>query len=572
MKNNVRFPYGVSDFKSLVSEGYVFVDRTEHIELIERAGEKFLFFFRPRRFGKSLLISILQHYYGLEHKELFDKLFGQFYIGKNKTAIANTFHILRFDFSGIDTATRESTFNNFLGKVKAGVLSLMSRYSSLFSEKDRQAIESQSSPNQVVQELFAVFERNKVKQKIYVLIDEYDHFTNELMAFRLDEFKETVSQNGYVRKFFEMLKEGAGAGFVDRMFATGVSPVTLDSLTSGFNIGKDISLNILFAEMAGFTEEEVLGLLKLLPARGGPEPESYLPELRKWYNGYRFHLSAKRSIYNPGMILYFCTEYLSNSGFPPELLDVNVASDYGKIRRLFELGQTERNYAVLRELLEQGRVGAQLTQQFSFEKPFTRDDFISLLYYLGHLTLAPSLPGFPEFKVPNFVIKKLFLDYFFHLLEQRDKVPIDTRQLRNAMVELAIHGSPKLFFGYVADILRHLSNRDYRNFTEKHLKVIIIATALQSDIYYVKSERETNGGYTDIQFLQRPPFPVNSQYLFELKYLKKEEAGKLKNVQAEARQQLLAYLDSDPELRERPGLQCWTVVVVKDEIMLEQVG
>ena len=399
-------------------------------------------------------------------------------------------------------------------KIKAGVLALMSRYDSLFSEKDRQTIKSQDSPNLVLQELFAIFARNKVKEKIYVLIDEYDHFTNELMAFRLEEFKEAVTGNGYVRKFFEMVKEGAGSGFVDRMFATGVSPVTLDSLTSGFNIGKDISLNILFTEMTGFTETEVLGLLKLLPAQEGPEPESYLPELQKWYDGYRFHLSAKRSIFNPGMILYFCTEYLSNSGFPPELLDVNVASDYGKIRRLFELGQTERNYAVLRELMENRTVGAQLTQQFSFEKPFTRDDFISLLYYLGHLTLAPSLPGFPEFKVPNFVIKKLFLDYFFHLLEQRDKVPIDTRQLRSAMVELAIHGSPHLFFDYIRDILRHLSNRDYQNFTEKHLKVIIIATALQSDIYYVKSETETGGGYTDIQLPTAPALPCEQPISF----------------------------------------------------------
>ena len=572
MKSVLKYPYGVSDFSKLTRKEYYFIDRTKFIQELEGLGESNLFFFRPRRFGKSLFISMLQFYYGIKHKEAFQEIFGQLYIGQNKTASANKYLMLRFDFSGIDTATRETTFNNFLIKVKAGIIGMMGRHSTFFNKDDRTQIESQKSPNAVLQTLYKLFEIKEIKEKTYILIDEYDHFTNELIAFRLEEFKETVSRNGYVRKFFETIKEGTGLGIVDRMFATGVSPITLDSLTSGFNIGKNITGNIQFAEMMGFTEAEVLGLLEKLPSEGSLQSVEYLPELERWYNGYRFNIKSERSIYNPGMILFFCTEYLSNNGFPPEMLDVNVASDYGKTRRLFQLGDVEGNYKVLRELLETKTVGARLTQLFSFEKKFTRDDFISLLYYLGHLTLGPSMPAFPEFKIPNFLIERLFFDYYFNLLEERDKVPLDTGELRNAIIEMSMRGRPEAFFEYIGNILTSLSNRDYQNFTEKHLKVIIMATAVQQDIYYVKSERERTTGYTDIQFLQRPPFPVHSQYLFELKYLQKDKAKLLQETQEETKKQLLAYLEEDAELFESTNLQCWTVVVVKDKLNTERVN
>ncbi|MEY4928243.1 MAG: hypothetical protein RI894_2681, partial [Bacteroidota bacterium] len=226
----IKIGYGVADFETMVQRGFYYVDRTDHIELLENVSSQYLAFLRPRRFGKSMWISVLQYYYGIQYKEKFDFLFGNYHVGKKPTPEANSYLILRFNFSGIGTETDEQLIQSFLLAVCGAVGNFMNNYPAYFNDEKRKTILQNKMPHDVMREFFDHL--NGIDRKVYLLIDEYDHFANELIALRLDTFKKLVTQNGWVRKFYEALKNGANDGVIGRMFITGVSPIMLDSLTS----------------------------------------------------------------------------------------------------------------------------------------------------------------------------------------------------------------------------------------------------------------------------------------------------------------------------------------------------
>ena len=399
MKTNViKIPYGVSNFKRLVRDGYCYVDKTKFIEQIEEDPEPYIFFLRPRRFGKSLLVSQLRYYYGLEHKDDFDKLFGNYYIGKHPTPNVNKYHVLHFEFSRIDTTTKESTFQGFLRNVKLGIEEFIKTYP-LISQTKCKEILSEKSPNIMIMELFQAYSRSN----LYVIIDEYDHFANEILAFNFNGFKTFASRNGFVRKFYEAIKAATADGIVEYFFGTGVTPITLDSMTSGFNIAKDYSTRKHLNELLGFTEKEVERLIELtLPQQNSTE---VIEAIKKLYNGYLFSRRAAERMYNPDMVLYYLNEYQSNAMPPDELIDTNISSDYGKIKKLFALQEPFRNSQVLDELMTSGKTTATLTPQYSFERDFDRDDFVSLLFYLGLISIQDDELDALVFSIPNYVIK-----------------------------------------------------------------------------------------------------------------------------------------------------------------------
>ena len=299
----IRIPYGISNFETLVSENYHYVDRTPYISKLEALGERYLFLVRPRRFGKSLFVSTLHYYYGLEHKDKFQQLFGKYYIGQYPTPSANSYLVLSLSFSSIHTDTAETTYRDFLRNIQFGVQTLMSKFPEWFDLTSISQVAELDSPSSVIQHLIKVIKTKDIPAKLYILIDEYDHFANELLAFDFSNFKNIVSKNGYVRKFYEALKEGTHLGIIDRMFITGVTPITLDSLTSGFNISAKLTTDIRFNELFGFTEEEVVAVLKGINLTESAIPAT-MQELTFWYNGYLFNKRAKSRIYNPDMIFY----------------------------------------------------------------------------------------------------------------------------------------------------------------------------------------------------------------------------------------------------------------------------
>jgi hypothetical protein len=291
----------------------------------------------------------------------------------------------------------------------------MSRYPGSFTSEQQTSILSQKLATGVALDFFGCYYENHLQPKIYLLIDEYDQFTNELLSFHFHDFKNIVSKNGYVRKFYEVLKEEAMVGNIARIFMTGVAPVTVDSMTSGFNIVTDISLRSRFHNMMGFTEAEVLGLLSQIEVPT-VQLQTTLEDLRCWYDGYRFNLDIPTHLYNPEMVLYFADFYQSEGKYPIEMLTTNIASDYKKIANIFRIGGDESiALSHLNYLLENGEVKSYLTKKFNIEVGFGITEIWSMLFFMGMTTLKAASGNNYTFQMPNYVIKSLYYDYFIAL-------------------------------------------------------------------------------------------------------------------------------------------------------------
>ncbi|MCK6604009.1 MAG: ATP-binding protein [Ignavibacteriaceae bacterium] len=561
-----KIPYGISNFEKLIYDNYYFVDKTKYIEVIENLNEPNLFFLRPRKFGKSLFISVLQYYYGFEHKEKFEKLFGDFYIGKNPTPGAGSYYILNFDFSGIETQNPETTYTGFFSKVRNSISVFLQIYK-LFTDKVNQEILQQNRPAEMLDALFANIRLLPQSRKVFILIDEYDHFTNELISFRLSEFKDIVSGNGYVRKFFEIIKSGTGAGLVDRFFATGVTPVTLDSLTSGFNIGKDKTTDVYFNEMLGFTENEVKEILRHYEAGNSA---GLMDDLRRLYNGSLFSSRASERIYNSNMVWYFLSEYFPSQNYPQKLIDSNIASDYGKIKNLFYINSSAEHRRKLNEIITAGETTASITEKYSFERALTPDDFVSLLFYNGMLTIKDAQLSLVRFQIPNYVIREIYWSFFKDEMLLLPHAGIDESNLQNALLDLAQNNNMKRWIGEIEKVLELLSNRDYQNFDEKYIKMLFITLASLTQLYIIKSEAEAGGEYPDLMYLYRRPYEPNYQFLLELKYLKTNEEKKQSSVLLHAKEQVRRYLNK-PEIKQLKNLKSYAVVFTGKKGHFEEI-
>ena len=519
----IKISYGESNFQRLIEDKAFYQDHSMYIRELEEKAPRFLFYLRPRRFGKSLFVSMLRYYYGLEHKEKFDRIFGKLAIGKKPTAMANGYLVLTFEFSGIMTDTPKNTFEGFLSKVMDSTRLFLTEYKQFFTDEQRKDILSNNQPNRIIQQLFAYYKENNVPIPIYVMIDEYDHFANELISFNFDHFKEIVTENGYVRKFYEVIKTATWNNTVHRIFITGVSPITIDSMTSGFNIATNLSLDVNFQLMMGFEEQEVKGILQKIGTKKENLP-IVLEDLQTWYDGYLFNHNATRHVYNPDMVLYFAQFYQTYKKYPDNLLDNNIASDYSKVRNVFRIQNREyENLEALRILTETGQISSELTTQFSFIKTFGVDDLISLLFYMGFLTIKGRELNNTIFQFPNFVIKRLYADYFVSMLQNKADLPIDNAPLNNAIMDLATTGNLHPFMNQVTAILKILSNRDAYHFNEMSLKAIFVSCLYQQKFYYVHSEYETEKGYADIFLEAIRGYDPNYQVAFELKYIKKKD-------------------------------------------------
>jgi len=560
----IKIGYGQSNFESMVKGGFHYVDRTNYLSLIEDMGSRFLFFLRPRRFGKSLLISTLEYYYGIQHSAKFDFLFGKYYIGKNPTEQKNNYLVLKFDFSGIDTTSIENTEKGFLHKVKLAANNFGKNYRHLFSESVSEGWISHDRSESIIAELF--FSANDAQHKIYLLIDEYDHFTNELVSFNLEGFKNIVSRNGFVRKFYETIKTATGEGIVERMFVTGVSPVTVDSLTSGFNISTSITLDLKFHNLMGFTEVEVAEILRGVEASEEEMPK-LMRDMKKWYNGYLFNYEASERVYNSDMVLYFAAHYAQYKKYPERMLDMNIASDYSKVRKIFRIGGFENDkLKVLENLIRGERVLVPLTAQFSFEKKgFPTEDMISLLFYMGFLTMKKKWGDKYELIMPNKVIRDIYFDYFLQIMEEKAQTNRDLYELGNALDELIWENNPKPIAEVLQVALTNLTKRDFQNMDEKHVQAMFYSYLNLSKMYEVKSEYESQKKHFDILMLETPIAEAKYEFIFEFKYEKKAGDMRIDTITQAAKSQMQTYLQHN-ELAFRPKMKAWVMVVVGDKV------
>ena len=565
-----KLPNGISNYEDIVREDRLYVDKTMYIEKIENLSDKTIMFLRPRKFGKTLFTSTLECYYDINKKDKFEELFKNTYIGKNPTENRNKYCILRFNFSGISTENIEETIKGFKNSTIESIKLFIAKYNLDFYINENQEAE------EILNSLYTAFQIQKANEKIYVIIDEYDHFANELLGFRTDEFKNLIAKNGKIRKWYEILKKGTET-VIDRIFITGVSPVTLDSTTSGFNIANDITKNILFNDMLGFSKDDVIYLMNELEIPKEKQKE-LLPIMKINYDGYIFSNMIRENLenykmYNSNMTLYFLEAYKQQNEIPEELIDTNIISDYGKIEAFMDLCQNMNKIELLEKIVVGDLIESELTEKFNAEIEFGEKELVSLLFYLGYLTIKEINFGVLEFGSPNEVIRKIYSDYFLEYIKRKSGLTNEINQ-KEILKEILLEGRIDKLLDVLREFLTNLSNRDYQKFDEKYIKVIFYSICRMLKGLYVKSELELSGQYADILLIPKEELKKRYSILIEFKYIKKEDYDKdnslLKNKQKQAKIQLEAYKKSE-EITMLPKLKSYSIVVIKDKIFIEEV-
>ena len=557
-----KLPYGISDYERIVKDNYYYVDKTKYIEKLEDLPQPYITFLRPRKFGKTLFTSTLENYYDIKKKDKFEQLYKETYIGKHPTPLKNSYHILRFNFSGIDTSTVDTTINGFKREVGSSIKLFVQKYGLDFY------VNMEDEAENILDNLIKSFIVQKSNDKIYVIIDEYDHFANELLGFDTDQFKSLVSKNGKVRKWYEILKKGTET-VIDRIFITGVAPITLDSLTSGFNIGTDITRDEEFNEMLGFTEAELVELMNAQEISKEKE-EEMLPIMKENYDGYKFSINGKEKIYNSTMCLYFLSNYTRLEKLPESLVDINIASDYSKIGKMLDLCKGEKRAEIIEKTVSGEGILSEITQKFNPAMEFTDMDLVSMLYYLGYLTIVKEELGMPELKVPNKVMREIYSDYFIKLIDDEAQMSIDNDEYTEILRQLALEGKIDKIVEILQKYLKNLSNRDYQRFDEKYVKLIFYCISMNLKLYTVKSELEVQREYPDILLVPRDRSKGYNSIMVEFKYLKKGEENKLKEKQKEAKEQIFKYSNYN-EIKDIEKLHRYTITAVNDKLYVEKV-
>lgn len=565
----LKLPYGISHYKTVIEEGYTYVDKTGWIQTLEDAS-RYNLIMRPRRFGKSLFVSMLAYYYDIKAKDDFNRLFGHLAAGQNPTGNQNRYQVLFMEFSGISTDNSQSIETAFIHKID----NFLKRFATQY-DYPQPAYEQITAAQTAAGKLEALFTFAR-DQKIYLIIDEYDHFANALLVKSQEHFQAVMGKGGFVRAFYEIIKAGTQLGIIDRLLITGVTPLTLDSLTSGFNIATDLSLDKRFNAAIGLTHAETLGLVTAATQGCPTPPEHIMADIARWYNGYVFSAETlDQTLFNANMILHFLRYFdPQQCTYPQQMLDENIASDYNKILGMFAIGDADTNHAVLEEILTEGSVTAIQSRKIDFDKGFTRDDFISLLNYMGFISPVANEFGVLRYRIPNYVIKTLYFDYFKVELERRNQLSLPMQSMQQAVGALALRNEIEPLRQEIQRLLQILSNRDFMQMDEKHLKVLLVTLLYQSSAYFIKSEPEVNHKYPDILLLERSPYQVKHQHLIELKYCKKSERKKHPHLwddkRAEGIQQVQGYQQL-PDIQILEKLSCWVIVTDGEEVVAEQV-
>ena len=580
-------PYGWADFRAMRLEGRLYVDKTRFLRPLE--DERFVFLIRPRRFGKSCWLSLLENYYDRKWASEFEQVFGTLDIGRDPTENRHSFVTLRFDFSAVHDApeTLEREFEYYCGDV---IQRSMERHPALFPQQEVQRISSAPSTGAKLHSLFWHAAEHDIR--LYLLIDEYDNFANTILAHHgADAYHELTHGSGFYRNFFAALKAGAGrsGGGLERLFITGVSPITLDDVTSGFNIGKNISLLPEFNAALGFTEAEVRGLLQTYREAGALalDEETALNVMREWYDGYRFAEDAKETVYNTDMVLYFLDAAMPNKPMPNKLIDVNVRIDYGKLRHLLTVSrgraaragqggsdesagagrQLNGNFDLLRQVVGAGQADAEIQESFPLERLEQRDNFLSLLHYFGLLSIQKTVAGRTRLHIPNQTVRQLLYGHLRDAYHDVGVLSVDLVALADALWRMARGGEWRPVFDFLRDaIAEQTSIRDYLD-GEKVVQGFLAAYLGVSRHFLMRTEPELNKGFADISLeplvAQHPE--LRHGFLIELKYLKRGEDASETKVQAvveDALEQLRRYLADERLARAYPSVQFTGLAVV----------
>ncbi len=554
-----RIPYGKSDFSEFKENNLYFVDKTRYIRDIEEKGY-FLFLIRPRRFGKSLFLSIMESYYDIELKNRFDLIFAGTDIHQTPTKEKNKYMVLKLNFAMVE-ADAGKVEEAFLEHIRDKAIYFITKYEKYlnidFNEAKSRFLSSKSAS--VIMGALLNYCLGK-EQKLYVIIDEYDNFANTILSSSGQQpYHDITHGEGFLCSFFNVVKGGAtGSGApISRLFMTGVSPITLDDVTSGFNIATNISLDSDIDEILGFNSGEVETMIEYYRQTGKIRHST--PELMElmgqWYNHYRFSIHSTREVFNTVHILYFLREYMKESRIPEDLIDNNARIDYNNLRHLIVIDkegvkQTNGNFSKLLHIIETGSINSTIEKSFPVEDIGDTNNFVSLLYYFGLLTIrGTDDENTPILAIPNEVIKRLYYDYIHDTYKETGVLNLRTDTYKNLIKGMAYKGNWEDLIQFIADCMEaSLSLRDLMTGEKAH-QVFWNAYLGLSTLYNIYSEKEMNQGYCDLVMapaLEQNP-NIKYSYLIELKYFKpsdnkKEDAvEKIQGLRSEAAAQLNRY-------------------------------
>ncbi|WP_045214665.1 AAA family ATPase [Desulfonatronovibrio magnus] len=554
MQDIKRIPYGKGDFEAVNAQNDYYVDKTVFIPIVEKSPHIFLI--RPRRFGKTLFLSMLHSYYDIAKDDRFEEFFRDTWILNNPTPERGKYMVLDFNFSAVikDKDKVQEDFNNYC-TIKLNTF--VSKYAKYLPDTLIKKMDIERTAHEKLHVLMSELAESDLK--IYLLIDEYDNFTNTLLAeYGPLEYRKIVREAGYFKQFFTNLKamaSGSGAGLA-RMFITGVSPVTMDDVTSGFNVGNNVSMDEEFHEALGFTDKDVREIMEYYSSRGlfHLDEQEALQVMQKWYGGYRFSKRASNKVFNTDAILYFMGKSMNKNHVPDYLIDDNLRMDYGKLRHLIVLDQDlNGNFSRLKEIIENGSIVSDITKSFPYEKLADSSNFISLLYFFGLLTFKGEYQeGDPVLTIPNEAIRTMMYEYIRESYEDVDVFAVDMYHLRDKFRKLAYRGEFKPVFEFLAsEINRQTRVRDYIQ-GEKVIQAFFLAYLGICDFYISLSEEELNKGYADIVL---KPFCIKYRdigyaYLLEFKYIprtddKRKLEKRLQEKISMSRKQLARYADNE---------------------------
>lgn len=523
MKQNVkRLPYGINDFEAVIEQNQYYVDKTMYLPLLENQPSNIIFI-RPRRFGKSIFLSMLHAYYDCSKKEKFQTLFGDLWVGKHPTPLQGKYQVLHLDFSyvGGSIDKLEENFDMYLRVKLDGFMRI---YQDSYLEDFKEKFFKSDSAT----EKLALLQDETATKSIplYLIIDEYDNFTNTVLNEQGEKVYWAITHaDGFYRDVFKKFK-----GMFERIFITGVSPVTLDDVTSGFNIGWHISTKPEFNQMLGFSLEEVHKMFAYYKEVGGipatSDIEVMIDEMKPWYDNYCFSEDALKNqskVFNCDMVIYYLRNYMDRGEAPKQMIDPNTMTDYNKMKKLLLLDKLDGNRkGIIRTIAETGQIVTSLENTFPASRLTNPQTFTSLLFYYGMLTIKDTFGDMLILGIPNNNVRK---QYYGYLLEQyQEEKFVDLTQMKILFTYMALEGKWRDALEAMAKAYEDVSSVRDGIESERNLQGFFMAYLNLNNYYYTAPELELNHGYCDFFLLPNlTHYATKHSYILELKVLSKKD-------------------------------------------------
>ena len=521
MNNDFKqIPYGICDFKQVRKENKYLVDKSMYFERMERAGN-FLFLVRPRRFGKSLFLNMLEAYYDINEKDNFQELFKGMYAAEHPTEYHNKYQVMHLDFScvGSDIDNLSSNFNNYLTGLCE---SFIRKYAYLYPKGCEDEVLRGKTGIDMLNRLNNVARDSGCS--LYLIVDEYDNFTNNVLNVKGQQaYHDLTHGTGFYRDVFKLFKP-----MFDRIIMLGVAPITLDDLTSGYNIALNMTIDSRFNQMLGFSEDEVRQMIRYYKDAGAIKPEvtedGIIADIKPCYDNYCFakdSFGREPSMFNSDMVCYYMSTLVDTGKKPDELIDPNTMTDYGKLKRLIRIDKTEgKRTEIIHNIVEEGFIKARVVSHFPAERMMEFGNFVSLLYYYGMLTIGGVIGERLKLIIPNNNVR---LQYYQYLLDEYSSIhSVDISGLDDYFDQAALDGNWQPLLSFICKAYHDTTAVRQLIEGERNLQGFMNAYLTLTNYYLVAPEMEFSHGYCDFFLLPNyTVYPmVAHSYILELKYLK----------------------------------------------------